>query len=135
MTIIRNLTPHALQLLTEQEGGPIVGSVGFGRAARQSSFRLVAELVSEGVARAATHSEAAGAIEMNGEQFPVTATVFGEVQDLPEARPDVRLVVSKITADAATAGGRSTDDLLVVGEAVRDAEGKILGVTSFGCVV
>lgn len=133
--IIRNLTPHALQLLAEQEGGPVAGSVGFGRAARRAQFRLVAELPSEGVARVATRIGRAGTIEVNGEQIPVTVTVFGEVQDLPEPAESVRLVISKITADAARAGGRSADDLLIVGESVRDAEGKILGVTGFGRVV
>ena len=93
---------------------------------------LVAELPSEGVARAATSSVPSGMVEVNGEEVPVTKTGFGEVQDLPEPQVGVLLVVSKITADAASAGGRPVDDLLIVGEAVRDEAGKILGVTGFG---
>jgi len=91
-------------------------------------------LPSEGVARAATSSESAGRVLVNGHSVPVTRTVFGEVQDLPEPNKDVMLVVSKITADAALAGGRITDDLLIVGDAVRDPGGAILGVIGFGLV-
>ena len=54
--------------------------------------------------------------------------------DLPAPVEGVRLVVSLITASAAQAEGRSTDDRLVVGEAVRDEGGRIIGVTGFGAV-
>ena len=60
--------------------------------------------------------------------------IFGGTGDLPAPVEGVRLVVSLITASAAQAEGRSTDDLLVVGEAVRDEGGRIIGVTGFGAV-
>jgi len=134
MTKVLNLTPHAVVLLVEDENGPIAGSLGFGRAVRQGTFRQVAELPSEGVARAATTTQAAGSVEMDGIEFPVTKTVFGEVQDLPEPVDGVKLVISLVTANAAAAAGRTTDDLLIVGETVRDAEGRIIGATGFGAV-
>ena len=80
---IKNLTPHALVLLAEDPAGEIVGSVGFGRAARAAQFRTVAELASEGVARATTSVESAGTVEVNGQTVPVTKTVFGGTGDLP----------------------------------------------------
>ena len=134
MTKIVNLTPHALVLLVEDPAGEVAGSVGFGRAARAAQFRTVAELASEGVARATTSVESAGTVEVNGQTMTVTKTVFGGTGDLPAPVEGVRLVVSLITASAAQAEGRSTDDLLVVGEAVRDEGGRIIGVTGFGAV-
>ena len=134
MTKIVNLTPHALVLLAEDPAGEVAGSVGFGRGARQAQFRVVAELASEGVARATTSVEAAGTVEVNGQSVPVTKTVFGGTGDLPAPADGVRLVVSLITASAAQAEGRPTNDLLVVGEAVRDDAGRIIGVTGFGAV-
>ena len=134
MTIIKNLTPHPLVMLAEEKNGDIEGSLGFGRATRPANFRLAAELPSEGVARAATSTVAAGEVRVTGVSFPVTRTVFGEVVDLPEVEEDTLLVVSLITANAAVAGGRTADDLLVVGETVRDEGGRIIGCTGFGRV-
>jgi hypothetical protein len=134
MSKIVNLTPHAVQILAEDTTGELVGSVGFGRAARQAQFRQLAELPSVGVARATTTVEQAGTVEVGGHIVPVTKTVFGGVQDLPEPDGETTFVVSLITASAAQAGGRTTDDLLIVGEAVRDSGGQILGVTGFGRV-
>jgi hypothetical protein len=135
MNKIVNLTPHAIAVLVEDANGSVEGSVGFGRAARPGTFRLVAELPSEGVARATTSSVPAGSVEVNGVSIPVTKTVFGEVADLPEPANGVQLVVSMVTANAAAACGRSTDDLLIVGETVRDGGGNIIGTTGFGIVV
>lgn len=134
MTTIVNLTPHAIQILVKDSEGPIKAQVGFGRTAQWGTFRQVAELPSEGVARAATTTEPAGSIEVNGIELPLTRTVFGEVQDLPDPVNGIKLIVSLVTANAAAAAGRTTDDLLIVGETVRDAEGRIIGATGFGAV-
>lgn len=131
---IKNLTPHALVLLAEDPAGEIAGSVGFGRGARTGQFRIVAELASEGVARATTSVEAVGTVEVNGQTVPVTKTIFGGTGDLPAPADGIKLVVSLITTSAAAAEGRNTDDLLVVGEAVRDKDGRIIGTTGFGAV-
>lgn len=55
--------------------------------------------------------------------IPVDAVEYGAVVDLPDAVDGVVLVVSALVASACK--GRS--DLLIVGEAVRDADGKIIG--------
>ena len=58
---------------------------------------------------------------------PVFAPRYGAVYGLPE--PDGRhvYVVSEKTADAARAEGRTTDDLRLVAQTVRDAYGRIVG--------
>ena len=134
MAKIINLTPHVINVLAEDAAGEVAGSVGFGRAARAAQFRAVATLPSEGVARATTSVEVVGTVEVNGQAVPVTKTVYGGTGDLPTPVDGVRLVVSLITASAAQAEGRSTDDLFVVGDAVRDEGGRIIGVTGFGAV-
>lgn len=131
MSII-NLTPHTITVLREEEGGSVSGVIGFGRGAREAQFRQLAELPSAGVARAATRKEATGSVWIGGEEIPVERTVYGQVEDLPALDGETTYVVSLITAQAALAGGRTTDDLLVVGEAVRDSAGQIIGCTGFG---
>ena len=132
MTKIVNATPHALQILAEEEAGDIAGVIGFGRG-RTAHFRLVAEWAPSGlVPRAATTKVALPPVEVDGVTIPVDRTAYGEVENLPEPQEDTMYVVSLLTAQAAQAGGRSTDDLLVVGEAVRDTDGKIIGCTGFG---
>ena len=55
--------------------------------------------------------------------IPVDAVEYGAVGDLPDAVDGVMLVVSALVAAACK--GRT--DLHVVGEAVRDADGKVVG--------
>lgn len=102
--MIRNLTPHTVTIVDEN------GDVAL-------------ELPSEGVARAAQTDVPAG--EVDG--IPVVRTTFGNPDGLPEAEEGVFLVVSVITANAARAAGRGTEDLLLTSNPVRDAEGRIVG--------
>lgn len=134
MTTIRNLTPHAASIFVEDEQGPVTGSVGFGRAAKTTTFRLVAELASEGNARANQQDESVGKVEVAGEVLPVVRTTFGNPVDLPEPSDGVMLLVSLITANAAKAAGRPTGDLLITSNPVRDEAGKIMGCTQFAAL-
>ena len=132
MTKIINATPHALVFFVEDAGGPVAGVVGFGRG-RAAQFRQMAELKPAGVVpRAATSKEAAGEVVVDGVSIPVDRTTYGEVENLPEPDGETTYVVSLLTAQAARAGCRITDDLLVVGETVRDADGKIVGCLGLG---
>lgn len=131
MTIV-NMTPHALILLVEEDEGPLMGFVGYGAAAALAHFRIVAELQSAGIVRAATSVVPAGEVTVDGEIFPVTVTKFGEVSGLPAPTEETTFVVSLIAAQAAAAGGRSVEDLLTVGETVRDEGGRIIGALGFG---
>jgi hypothetical protein len=102
--MIINLTPHAVTILGED------GSV-------------VAEFASAGVARAKQTDVPAGDVD----GIPTVRSTFGAPEGLPEHAAGVFYVVSAITANAATAAGRTTTDLLVTSGPVRDGEGRIIG--------
>lgn len=70
-------------------------------------------------ARCAVSRVASG--EIDG--IEVDQVSFGEVQDLPPPEENVFLVVSALVASAA----KHRTDLLVVGEAVRDGNGRVVG--------
>lgn len=52
--------------------------------------------------------------------------IFGDVQDLPDAREGILLIVSRLILDAT----RSRKDLVVPNELVRDLGGNIVGCKS-----
>ena len=109
MASIVNLTPHA---------ATVIGNDG----------EVVATFPSAGIARAAQTDVKVG--EING--IPIVETTFGEVVDLPEPQEGVMLIVSIITLNAARAGGRPTDDLLITSGPVRDDSGRIIGCKALG---
>ena len=102
-TII-NLTPHAVRVY-DAEGN------------------IKRTYASKGIARAAQHSKHIG--EIDGVEL--VEVEFGEPFGLPDPAPSTFLIVSAITADAARKSGRSTDDLLLPTDLVRDSEGQIIG--------
>lgn len=110
MTKIVNLTPHDVVVYNGDE--------------------VIARYPSAGAARVSQTDEAAG--ELSG--VPLVRTVFGEVENLPDPQDGVMLVVSAITATAAKASGRRTDDLLLPANPVRDAQGRIIGCRAFALV-
>lgn len=109
--IIVNLTPHTI---TVESCTRPDGSTGPWTVA------------SSGVARAIEQVTPADSIA----GIPTSTVLFSGVEGLPEPRPGVCYVVSTITAEAAEASGRATDDLLTPGEQVRDAAGRIIGCRS-----
>lgn len=110
MTLI-NLTPHAISILDEANNPVLV-------------------LPSAGVARAASTRTCVGTVETEGISIPVNATSFGEVVGLPDPQPGVGYIVSVLTAQAA----KGRDDIFVTDDAVRDAEGRIIGCRALACV-
>lgn len=94
-----NLTPHKVTIL---------GSEG----------ELIMEIQSSGNARAKQESSPIGLLD----NIPLFETHYGAPIDLPDLEEDTILIVSKITADAAKQVGRSTDDLYLVFDTVRDPE-------------
>ena len=102
---IRNLTPHAIHVLGE---------------VNQVFLTLPASGV---VARAATSRSCVGTVDVDGVAVPVNATSFGDVTGLPDPQPGVAFVVSAITAQAV----RDRDDVFIVDDSVRDADGRIIG--------
>lgn len=111
MKKIVNLTPHAVNIIAEDGG-------------------LVATFPSEGVARATQHAERVG--ELNG--IELVSMKFGDPIDLPAPVEDTFFVVSIITANAAAACGRGTDDLLITADPVRNDAGQIIGCRRFALV-
>ena len=72
--------------------------------------------------RLSTKTEFIGAID----GVPLTKTVFGEAQDLPDAVQGTYLIVSRMVLAALP----NRSDLLVPNELVRDSKGMIIGCKS-----
>lgn len=66
-----------------------------------------------------------------GPAYRMVAQRFGSPTGLPAPRNGIYLVVSRITAEAARASGRTTDDLLLTADLVRDDQGRIIGCKAF----
>lgn len=111
MKKIKNLTPHAI-FIVDEDGN------------------AVTVFESEGIARAEQKDEPAG--ELNG--IPLVKSTFGKPIDLPEPEKDEFLIVSLVTANAAKAAGRTTEDLLLTSGLVRDEQGRIIGCKAFAIV-
>ena len=62
--------------------------------------------------------------------IPVTRTVYGDVENLPDPQDDTIYIVSSLVA----ARVPNRDDVFIPNESVRDAEGRIIGCRSLGRV-
>ena len=111
MATIKNLTPHTVFIVNED------GTVK-------------ATFPSEGIARASQIAEHAG--ELDG--IELVSMRFGKTEDLPAPAEGVYYIVSAITANAAKAEGRTTDDLVLTADTVRDDSGRIIGCKRFALV-
>lgn len=98
-TILKNCTPHSLNVLVGEE---------------------VIDLAPTGIVPRCSQSEVTAG-EVAG--IPVTRQVFGEVIDLPEPEEGVFFVVSRMVAAACP----ERRDLLIPGALVRDDEGRVVG--------
>lgn len=105
---IMNLTPHAITFVSED--GNILLKV-------EPSGQL---------ARVAANTETVG--ECCG--IPVTKTVYGTVEGLPEAQDGTVYVVSSLVAGRVP----DRDDVFIPNESVRDDQGRIIGCRSLGHV-
>jgi hypothetical protein len=101
---IVNLTPHAINILTENHAMAIIASGE--------------------IARCKTERKVIGDID----GIPVTSTVFGEVEGLPEPQEGTIYIVSSLVAQAC----RDRNDVFIPDDTVRDDEGKIIGCRSLG---
>ena len=103
-----NLTPHTINLQTDE--GQVV------------------EIPPSGiVARVEEKTETIGKIQVGDGNIPVIRKTLGRVENLPEPREDTIYIVSLIVAQA-LAGTRS--DVYVIGESIRDKEGRVIGARS-----
>lgn len=111
MTEICNLTPHAVNL---------VGDDG----------NVIRTYEPIGLARAEQRSVVCGTLD----GIELVKTVFGKVEGLPDYQEGVFYIVSAITINAAKAEGRTTADLLVVSDTVRNDQGQIIGCKRFAVI-
>jgi hypothetical protein len=129
---ILNLTPHTCVILVEDPQGDLEGTTGTGPGAVFSRYRMVAEIPPSGrVARAVQKEEVVEAVPIEGTEIPVVRMSYGEPTDLPASEEGTYYYVSLLTAQAAAAHGRRTDDLLFSGKSARNREGRIIGLLSF----
>lgn len=105
MANIKNLTPHAVNIIAE-------------------NGETVVTFPSDGNARASQQAEHVGELE----GVDIVSMKFGETVGLPDPEEGTFLIVSVITLDAAKAQGRDIGDLLMVADPVRNDEGVIIGV-------
>jgi len=104
--MIRNFTPHPINILdTENKEIVTIAPEGI-------SIRLKSTVKKQG-----SH---------NG--LPLTKTVFGEPQGLPEVETETLLIVSQLVKSALP----NRPDLVVPAELVRDDNGQIIGCRSLG---
>lgn len=106
---IINLTPHGISVFA---GARIIRSYpASGKVARAQSTYVRGEATVDGV--------------------PLVHVDFGDPVDLPEYAEGTYYIVSLITAQAAQAAGRCTNDLLITAEPVRNGDGQIIGCQAF----
>ena len=106
MMKIVNLTPHAINFVHE-DCTPLATINPSGTVAR-----VTTKTVTKG--------------DVNG--IPVTATEFGEVENLPEPTQDTIYIVSSLVAQRC----KDRNDVFIPNESVRDENGRIVGCKSLG---
>lgn len=88
-------------------------------------------IVSSGVVRCKVSTEVISNITFAGVSIPITSTVMGEVEGLPEPQENNLYIVSRIVADML----RDTrNDLVYPDQLVRDDKGIIQGCQSLSTV-
>lgn len=110
-----NLTPHTINVVAS-DGTPILAIEPSGDVARVSS-----------------HTETVGVVTVQvGDStavvIPLTTTVFGDVQDLPDPQDGVAFVVSSLVAQRVP----DRTDVFIPSDSVRDDAGRIIGCRSLG---
>jgi hypothetical protein len=109
---IVNLTPHEVKVL-----GP--------------GGETLTSYPSVGEARAEAKRVEVDRLVIGPHEVPVCEIRFGQVQGVPERQSGTFCIVSRITAEAARAQGRTTEDLLIPDDLVRDPDGQPLGCRGF----
>lgn len=128
-----NLTPHVVTIYAFAECSELSGGSGY---TLKPNARVRAVFPPSGtVARATQHQEQLAPKNWQGMfDIPVCRMTYGEPVGLPYPTEGVGLIVSALTANAAKAAGRTTDDLFVVQGVVRDNNGAVIGCTGFAKV-
>ena len=104
-----NLTPHAVNFVLDDD----------------KTFTV---MPSGSVARLTVSTKTISNID----GVPVTTSVFGDVENLPEPKDDTIFIVSSLVASRVPE--RSGIDVFIPNEAVRDDSGRIVGCRSLGVI-
>lgn len=128
-----NLTPHAVMLYPAEACITFPGG-GIELIDPGNTTPAMVIAPSGVVARATQHEERRDPITADGLSIPICRMVYGAPVDLPEPKDGVGYIVSAITANAAKAAGRPTDDLFITAGMIRDEQGRIIGCTGFAKV-
>ena len=102
---VMNLTPHTVNIVTES--GEIIDYPASGVLARVSARTQVIGKLGN---------------------IPITRTVYGEVEGLPEPEEGTIYIVSSLVAQRVP----ERTDVFVPSESVRDDQGRIIGCRSLG---
>ena len=105
MKNIRNLTPHAINIILDDGNAITIEPEGI-------------------IARVSVSTASEGSI--NG--IPITVSVFGEVENLPDSNDTDIFIVSSIVASRVP----DRRDIFIPNESVRDEKGRIIGCKSLG---
>lgn len=108
--MIINCTPHPVSIIKKLSNGHTMLKKLFEPA--EVPVRLAVQTVRKG--------------EMEG--VPLSHTVFGEPQNLPEQRKGVLLIVSQLVKNSCP----WRRDLVVPAEVIRDNRGNVIGCESLG---
>lgn len=128
-----NLTPHAVMIYPAEACVALPGGRGNKLIDPDTTPAMVID-PSGVVARATQQEERRDPITAYGLRIPICRMVYGSPVDLPEPKDGVGYIVSAITANAAKAAGRTTDDLFITAGMIRDEQGNIIGCTGFAKV-
>ncbi len=104
---VKNATPHEVTLVSET-GERICAFPPCGQLARVTATTVADGFLEGGI--------------------PVSRTVYGKVEGLPQPSPDTIYIVSALVA--ARCQGR--DDVFVPAEQIRDEAGRVIGCKSLG---
>ena len=103
--MIKNYTPHQINICNE-------------------AGEIVKTFDNSGLIRLKASTENAGEID----EVPLSKTIFGEVEGLPEFQEGTFYIVSQLVKSALP----NRKDLFVPAEVVRDSSGNIIGCKSLG---
>lgn len=123
MSIV-NLTPHAITFVSDN-GNVVLVVPPSGQVARVTASTVVAGYATESVSGSVTLLEES----LDGDLcIPVTETVYGDVEGLPDPESGTIYVVSSLVAQRC----KGREDVFIPNESVRDSEGRIVGCKSLG---
>lgn len=105
---IVNLTPHEVTFL-DKHNNVIQTIPSSGKVARLSSNTITTDYI-------------------NG--IPVTETHFGEIENLPDPKPNTIYITSSLVAQNVM----MRDDIYIPNESVRNEQGQIIGCRSLGII-